>query len=107
MLKHTPTKEPRDAQGQATVGAAEPGIDLTNERTSLSGSLHRLRVAAMIAEAKLVFEWHDSAERSHEAAKLIRQAMYLQTIGEISQAEESAVFSILAFTMPADCDAGR
>ena len=78
-------------------------------RTSgpLSDSLHRLRVAAMIAEAKLVFEWHDSAERLHVAAKLIRQAMYLQTIGEISQAEESAVFSILAFAMAADCDAGR
>lgn len=53
-------------------------------------------------EAETVREWPAGRERDEEAAKLIRQTMYLQTIGQISQVEKSHLFSILAFAMPID-----
>lgn len=107
MLSHHLTAESPDSERHSSGGEPEPKRHLSIEQETLAGTLHRLRVAAIIAEAEVVRDWAHSAERSYEAAKLIRQAMYLQMIGELSQAEESAVFSILAFAMPTNFDAGR
>ena len=69
---------------------------------SLAKVLHDHRVDALIAEAEFIRDWPDSSERIEEATVLIREAMLRCTTGRISHAEESRVFSILSFAMPAN-----
>ncbi len=69
---------------------------------SLAKVLHGHRVDALISEAQLIRDWPESPERIEEATMLIREAMLRCTTGHISHAEESRVFSILSFAMPAN-----
>ena len=68
----------------------------------LAKVLHEHRIDALIAEAELIRDWPDTPDRTEHATLLIRDAMIRCATGRISHAEESRVFSILAFAMPAD-----
>lgn len=68
----------------------------------LEAVLHCHRFAAVLDQAVVIRDWPCGSERDEEAAKLIRHALVLCTLGQISQAEESQVFTILSFAMPND-----
>ena len=69
---------------------------------SLAGRLHTLRIEQLRRAAEAIRDWPAGPERIDQAMRHIREAMYLCTIGKLSQAEESRIFSILAFAMPED-----
>ncbi len=69
---------------------------------SLANALHRHQVEALIAEADLIRDWPEGSDRTDQAIVLIREAMVRCATGRITQADESRVFSILSFAMPAD-----
>jgi hypothetical protein len=66
----------------------------------LSFRLHALCVDHLLRAAETIRDWPQPTERMDQAIRHIREAMYLCTVGKITQAEESQVYSILAFAMP-------
>ena len=69
---------------------------------SLGALLRRKRVEAMLDEARIVRDWPAGIEQSTEGEKLVRHAMYSLTVGEITRAEQSQLFSLLSFSMRRD-----
>lgn len=69
---------------------------------SLAKRLADHRFAALLKEAGIIRDWPECAERSEQAALLIREAMYRRTIGRITYVQESQIFGTLAFAMPSD-----
>ena len=68
----------------------------------LSGRLRQRRADALSSDAEVIRDWQKGTERTEQAEMMIREAMYRRTIGRITHAEESRVFSILAFAMPSN-----
>ena len=66
----------------------------------LSSRLHALRVDHLLCAAETIRDWPQPTERMDQAIRHIREAMYFCTVGNITHAEESQVYSILAFAMP-------
>ncbi|HZZ26994.1 MAG TPA: hypothetical protein VFE46_03215 [Pirellulales bacterium] len=70
----------------------------------LSSRLHALRVDHLLRAAETIRDWPQPTERMEHAIRHIREAMYFCTVSKITHAEESLVYSILAFAMPeGDC----
>jgi hypothetical protein len=69
---------------------------------SLESRLRALHVEHLIRSAEAIRNWPTNRERFDLAVQYVREAMYLCTIGKITQAEESRVLSILDFAMPYD-----
>lgn len=68
----------------------------------LANVLRQKRAEALLDQAELVRRWPDATDRIEHARQLVREAMYLRGLGRITQAEESQVFTLLSFVMPAD-----
>jgi hypothetical protein len=67
----------------------------------LAVCLHSLHMEHLVRSAEAIRDWPRCDERLEQAVRHIRDAMYLCTVGKITQAEESLLFSILSFAMPA------
>src|ERR1051326_7751438 len=67
---------------------------------TLTARLHTLHVTHLLMAAEMIRAAPESIERTSQAIRHVREAMYFCTIKKISQAEESQVFSILSFAMP-------
>ena len=67
----------------------------------LAVRLHAQHVEHLVRSAEAIRDWPAGSERLDQAMRHIREAMYLCTIGKLNQAEESQLFSILSFAMPA------
>ena len=67
---------------------------------SLAARLHVLRMQGLLTAAETIRDWPAGEERIEFARRHIREAMLLGTIGRISQAEESRIFTLLTFAMP-------
>jgi hypothetical protein len=67
---------------------------------TLAERLQTLHSDHLIRAAETIRDWPHAAERMEQAIRHIREAMYFCTLGRISQAEESHVFSVLSFAMP-------
>ena len=55
----------------------------------------------MQSDATLVREHSDTPERTAEAQRLIREAMYEQALGRLTLAERDRVMELLSFAVPA------
>jgi len=67
---------------------------------SLSTRLHTLHVEHLVRSAETIRDWPDKEEMLDQAARLVREAMYLLALKKISQAERAQVFSILNVSLP-------
>ena len=67
---------------------------------SLSARLHTLHVEHLIRSAETIRDWPDKEEMLDQAARLVREAMYLLALNKISQAERAQVFSIFDISLP-------
>jgi hypothetical protein len=75
--------------------------DNITDKSSLAETLRRRRVAAMYSDARLVRAYPDNAERTQEAERLIRRAMYEQALGQITLAERDRIVHVLSFAVEA------
>src|SRR5688500_15083399 len=69
------------------------------DSTTLGETLRLRRVDAMQSDAVLVREHPDSAERTVEAQRLIREAMYSRAIGRITDDERDRILDVLSFAI--------
>lgn len=69
------------------------------DASSLAKTLRHRRVEAMQSDAELVRDHPDAAERMAEAQRLIREAMYQQSLGRITLAERDQIFGALSFAV--------
>lgn len=67
---------------------------------SLAERLHALHVEHLIRAAETIRDWPTNYERLEQAQRHIREAILNCTLGRITLAEESVLFSLLSFAMP-------
>ena len=67
---------------------------------SLACLLRRRREQHLIADAEVVRDHPDSAQRLDFGRRLVRESMLQCVLGNISQETENRVFTILSFAMP-------
>lgn len=67
--------------------------------TPLAETLRRRRMAAMYSDARLIRAYPGGDERTQQAERLIRKAMYEQALGHLALAERDRIISILSFAV--------
>ncbi len=69
------------------------------DSTALGETLRLRRVDAMHNDAVLVRDYPDSAERTVEAQRLIREVVYSRAIGRITTEERDRILDVLSFAI--------
>ena len=82
-----------------TVSA--PPTAMPPDSSPLTETLRRRRFEAMQADAELARDHPDGDERMQEAKRLVREAMYCQTLGRITLAERDRILDTLSFAVEA------
>lgn len=80
------------------------------DSSPLAETLRRRRFEAMQGDAELARDHHEGDERMREAKRLVREAMYCQTLGRITLAERDLILDTLSFAVEAmrpQADASR
>ena len=74
---------------------------------TLTSVLRRHRAGALIAEAEVIRESADGADRTREAERHVREAMLQRVLGNLTAEEECRILSLLHFVMPEHSDVGE
>lgn len=77
---------------------------VTGSFAAILSEARKYRLSLTLAHQYLgqLRDWRHGPDRTEQAEMMIRETMYRRTIGRITHAEESRVFSILAFAMPSN-----
>ena len=69
--------------------------------SSLAETLRLRRVEASQSDAELTRDHPESSERMQQGQRLVREAMYHQTLGRITLAERDQILQTLSFAVKA------
>ena len=68
----------------------------------LSHILRKQRSDALLRQAETIRDYGDCEQHTREAETHVREAMLQRALGNLTDAEQYRIFSILSFVMPSD-----
>ncbi len=69
------------------------------DKSFVGKSLRRRRVAALYSDARLIRAYPAGDDRTQQAERVIREAMYEQALGRLSVLERDRIIQVLSFAV--------